>query len=93
MKIIKEIGRNPHIDWITILFVTLVITSVLAFLSYSLYNAVTSGSIQGGEAPVAPSTSKLNEKVISTVINNFDKKAELREKVMTGYSGPTDPSI
>lgn len=92
MKIIKEIGRNPNIDWITILFLSGVITIVLAFLDYSLYNAVMRGSIRGGVESEAPSTTKLNEKVIGTVINNFDKKAEESKKVMTGYVGSTDPS-
>ena len=93
MKIIKEIGRNPQIDWIAILFISIVIAAGLAFTGYSLYNAVTSGSIKGDGAMFDPSFKKFNEKSISSVLTTFEEKQKVSEKARAGYTGVSDPSL
>lgn len=93
MKIIKEIGRNPNVDWITILVVSVIVTAVLGFFGYSLYNAVTHGTIQGEDAQASTSFKKLNEKGISSVIDLFADREEARGSVSRGYTRTTDPSI
>ncbi len=93
IKIIKEIGRNAHIDWIAVLFLSICTTLALAIGGWYLYNAVVKGSIQGNEAPTAVSAPRFNEKAISLVIERFNQREEISTKVRSGYSGPGDPSI
>ena len=93
MKIIKEIGRNPHIDWITIIFLTSVIAIVLAIGGIYLYNAVTKGDFQDMPINQASSLKKLDEKALSLVIKRLSDKDEISRKVKAGYTGPSDPSL
>ncbi len=93
IKIIKEIGRNPHIDWVFVLFISLIIFVTLGFFSVTLYKDVTNGSIQVGEVPSSTSFKKINEKTITDVIEKFSDKEELSREARRGYSGETDPSI
>ncbi len=91
MKIIKEFGRNPHVDWITILFVSALIALGLAFTGYTLYNAVATGSIEGKDK--GTSFPKVNEKPIASVLELFAAKEEVSAKMRGGYTGAPDPSI
>lgn len=93
MKIVKEIGREPHIDWIVILVVSIIIALGLAFTGFYLYNAVESGNIKGDETKRPASFTKLNEEAIATVLDRFEKREEVSEKARKGYTGPTDPSL
>lgn len=92
MKIFKEIGRNPNIDWIIVLAASLIIVLSLGYSGYTLYNAVTNGSIQGNGEQAASSFTKPNEKTISSAIEKFDDKADATKKAKAGYSGFPDPS-
>lgn len=93
MKIIKEIGHNAHIDWIIILFLSTATALALAIGGLYLYNAVMKGNIQGSEATPSISLEKFNEKAISSVIQNFDRREEASRKALAGYGGFEDPSI
>lgn len=92
IKILKEFARNPQVDWITILFLTVVIMVGLALNAFSLYNAVVNGRITGTMSP-DPSFNKVNEKIISTVIDKFAGREEVSEKALKGYTGAPDPSL
>jgi hypothetical protein len=93
IKIIKEIGRNPHIDWIWILATSLIIFFTLGFVSLTLYNDVTNGSIHTSEVSTPASFKKLNEKVVTDVIERFSDKKELSQEARRGYGGESDPSM
>lgn len=93
MKVIKEIGRNPNVDWILILVICLLLIGSLGFIDFSLYNAVTSGSIQGAGTTAGTSFTKLNEKAVSSVIERFAEKEAVSTEARKSYSGFTDPSI
>jgi hypothetical protein len=93
IKIVKEIGRNPNVDWLLILFFCTVIIIVLAFLDYSLYNAVTTGQIQGEADTAVAATPELDDAAITKVITRFGAKEEISKKAKAGYTGPVDPSI
>lgn len=92
MSIIKEIGRNPNIDWIAIIVTSLIIVAGLGVRGLTLYNAVTNGSIQGGERQGSAHV-KINEKAISSVIERFEEKAKVTAKVKAGYTGVPDPAL
>ncbi len=92
MKFIKEIGRDPRIDWFLILLVSVVTAAALAIGGYYLYNAVTSGT--AGEKPSAASEApKLDEDVITSVIGKFKEKEVVSVNARKGYASTTDPSI
>ncbi|HEY4503781.1 MAG TPA: hypothetical protein VJJ28_01575 [Candidatus Paceibacterota bacterium] len=92
MKFIKEITRNPHIDWIIVLLLSVIITAILAIKALYLYNAVISGNIQ--EISKTSSNSQgFNEKSISSVLELFSQREEMSKKAKVGYSGVGDPSI
>ncbi len=93
MKTLKEIGRNPHIDWIIILILSSAATAFLAIGGISLYNAVTRGD--SGDAHVVSNTASadLDKKALSRVLERFAQKEELSKKAKSGYAGVGDPSI
>jgi hypothetical protein len=93
MKIIKEVGRNPHIDWIAIVFLSTTIVAVLAIGGIYLYNAVNRGEIQSDGAEPASTAKNLDKKALSAVIQKFSEKEEVTRRMQSGYAGPSDPSI
>ena len=90
MKFIKEIGRNPHLDWLLILVISFAVFVALAIGGYNLYNAVTSGDIQGNGSTATGA--RLNEKAITSVISQFETREEVSGSVRNGYAGVSDPS-
>jgi hypothetical protein len=70
-EIFKEIARNPQIDWLIILLISVLVACSLVFMSYSLYNAVAGGTIQSTEPSRSTAFTKLDEKSISTVLNIY----------------------
>ncbi len=93
MKIKREIGKNPYIDWIIVIFLCLVVAIILATWGFSLYNAVTKGDIQGTPNKGSDITKTFDTKAITSVINKFSDKEEASGKAKVGYDGPVDPSI
>jgi hypothetical protein len=93
MKLFKEIGRNPHLDWIIIMFLSLLIAVFLAIGGISLYNAVTKGEIQEVVTKPSDSAKNLDKKTLSSVIQRFVEKEEASMRARSGYDGPADPSI
>ena len=92
MKIIKEIGRNPQIDWIIILSLSVIVIIILAIGGINLYNAVTSGNIQGTPA-VSPDLQRFDDRSVSSVTELFSQREDISKKAKAGYSGVGDPSI
>jgi hypothetical protein len=93
MRIIKEIGRNPIIDWMTLLAVSTLVLITLVFVSFTLYKTVTDGSIEESLGQTSTSFKKVNEKAISTVVDRLEAKAEATKRFRSGYSVTSDPSI
>ncbi|MGK3946211.1 hypothetical protein ABK046_48655, partial [Streptomyces caeruleatus] len=50
LESMHEIGRNPFVDWVLILFVSSVLAILLTLGGINLYSRVASGTIQSPEA-------------------------------------------
>ena len=92
MKILKEIGRSPHVDWIIIIFSTSILAIALAITGIYLYNAVNQGNEDGSSAKTFNSSRILDQKKLSALIERFTVKTAESEKVRGGYTGASDPS-
>lgn len=92
MKIIKEIGRSPHVDWIIIIFSAIFLVIALAITGIYLYNAVNRGNAESA-VNMVNSSRILDQKKIAEVLERFYVKEQASEKVRDGYTGPSDPSI
>lgn len=92
MKILKEIGRSPHVDWIIIIFSTAILAIALAITGIYLYNAVNQGNEDGSVAKTLNSSRILDQKKLSALLDRFSVKEAANEKVREGYAGASDPS-
>ncbi len=90
---LKEIGRNPNVDWTVIIIISLVITTALAIQGSNLYNAVTRGGFENTSVVTGRKDKEFNDKAVSAVIERFDVKAEATVKARAGSVGVGDPSI
>ncbi|MDP3962691.1 MAG: hypothetical protein Q8Q03_02390 [bacterium] len=93
MKITKEIGRSPHVDWIIIIFSSTFLAVALAIAGIYLYNAVNQGDIDGRVGNTANSSRILDQKKLSVILERFSAKEQASEKAKAGYAGVSDPSI
>lgn len=91
MKIRKEIGKNPYIDWIIILFLSIMTILALAIVGAYLYNAVTKGDIKADSSSGIDSASAFKRNDLSKVIDYYSKKDQAREDAKAGYKGFKDP--
>lgn len=87
-----EIGRNPFVDWILILFISCVIAILLVLGGISLYGRVVSGDIQSPDVTNSSTIKVFNVNDLSDIIGRFDAKKDLELQARRGYSGPSDPS-
>lgn len=92
IRILKEIGRNAYVDWVTITVLFFLVAIVLVGGSTYLYFAVTKGRIQSTQTEPEPIAEVFNKKELERIITLFDKKLEKSEKAGIGYSGIEDPS-
>lgn len=92
MKIFKEIGRSPHVDWIIIILTTSILAIALAITGIYLYNAVNQGDEDGSSAKTVNSSRILDQKKLSALLERFSIKEAASEKVRGGYVGASDPS-
>jgi hypothetical protein len=92
MNPLKEIGRNPYIDWIIILGVSVMVFLSLAFVSFSLYNAVMHGELVDTSKSGSPFV-KPDERIIASVLDRFDEREAMSSKAKEGYVGAPDPAL
>lgn len=90
---IREAGRNPFVDWIIILIVSIVLTIIFILVSLQLYRSVISGDIKSTDAVVVPTIKTFDREELSSVINRFNSKEATSVQVKKGYVGPADPSL
>ena len=93
VQYIKEIGRNPQVDWIAIVSLSVLIGAVLVSGSVYLYISVTKGTILESASDVSNTIRSIDEKTFSAIVESFIKKEETSKKAQTGYAGPGDPSV
>jgi hypothetical protein len=93
MKTFHKIGRDARVDWVVVLSLSAATAIALAIGGLSLYNAVVKGDIQGKPKNGTSASSKFNEKSISGVIGDFDKRVEMSNEARAGHAGVGDPSI
>ncbi|MES3031496.1 MAG: hypothetical protein V4697_03745 [Patescibacteria group bacterium] len=93
-KSIKEIGKNPFVDWILILLVSLGISIFLITSGVRLYFKVVSGDIKGSSDEETGGTYRpFNQKALSSAIELVKIKESATSRARGGYSGPGDPSF
>lgn len=92
-KILKEIGRNAHIDWIVVICLSVSTAIGLAIAGFYLYNAVVTGSLNKDEQIPVVSAPKFDVKAISTAVHSFKQREEATKRAKVGYKGFPDPSI
>ncbi len=90
---VREIARNPFVDWILILFISSVIAVILIVGGINLYTRVVSGDIQSTDNSFNSSARVFNKKDLIDIIDQFNNKKNLQEQTKKGYSGPSDPSL
>ena len=93
IRIVKEVGRNSRVDWITILILTALTALALGAGGVYLYNAVMRGEIVGNTVAPTTSVNILDGKALTTVTEDFDRKDEVSRETRAGYAGLGDPSI
>ena len=90
---IREVGRNPFVDWAIVLIISVLLTIFLFIVSFFLYREIMSGNIKSTDTITTSTVEKFNQKDLSSMIERFDAKNEISTQAKRGYSGPSDPSL
>lgn len=91
-NIIKEGGRNPHVDWSMILIVFLIIAIIFIANNVYLYKRVVSGDIQSPNIDTSSRGKTFNQKDSDIVIKAYAEKADKFSTAKKGYTAYSDPS-
>ena len=91
--IIKSVGRNPHLDWFVILFISFVVMLILGVSATNLFFKIKRGDIKGEDIKTGANMKIVNKKDISSIISVFDSKEALTKEIKKGYEGMSDPSL
>ncbi|MFA6295620.1 MAG: hypothetical protein WC666_04385 [Candidatus Paceibacterota bacterium] len=87
------IGRDPHVDWVIIILITVIVTIVSVVVGSMVYFNV-GKSINEPDVSLIPDNKDLTDiKNLDLIIKEFDKRAEIRSDLIRGYAGPGDPSF
>lgn len=89
---IREGGRNPYVDWVVILFLSIAVILAFIFADFYLFKKVTSGKIQSTESLSKSEISDFDDEGLEYIIKKFELKAETLDKVTKSYRGFSDPS-
>lgn len=92
-RIVHQVQRNPFLDWLIILVVSVTIAVILVWVGVSVYldtgtrlDINPTGSPTGYKFPFSEST-------FQKVLTDFDDKAAERAAFMRSYAAPRDPSL
>ena len=93
MNITKELGRNPRIDWISVIVLSLILAIIVVLMSLYLYKVVTKDNMISASVPKSKISSTFDSDALSRVTDIYNLKDDNSKKAKAGYSGPSDPSI
>ena len=92
-KAVKEIGRDAYVDWIIILFLSVIIGVVLVSGGVYLYYAVTKGSIHGSDIPETSAPKSFNKDDLYQITSSFSARENVSSQIKKGSAGISDPSL
>ena len=90
---IREGGRNAHVDWIVILFLSIVLTIILVINGIYLLKRINEGDIKGSGLRVATTTEVFDAKSLDYIIEKFKIKEATYITIKRSYQTVSDPSI
>ncbi len=86
------IGRDPRVDWVSIVAVSFIATVVLVALGLVKYYFF-EADLSKKATPVKKDLSQsLNAEALDNVLKGFEIRAKLHNDLLRGYIGPSDPS-
>jgi hypothetical protein len=91
--VFSNFGHAPHMDWVLILILGVLITGALVtagFYSYVHVGSVLTSSVSQGTSTAAVS---IDPAMIDHVLKQYEDRAKERSALMKSYAGPTDPSL
>jgi hypothetical protein len=89
---IREGGRNPYVDWVVILFITVISFIALILGGISLYDKVRNGEIEAVGNANNSQMKTFNQKDLKYIIEKYNIKSENINTIKTGFSVIPDPS-
>lgn len=92
-RTVGEIGKNPFVDWILVLAITVSFAIILILGGVYLYWQVTTGVIQAPSDPSLTASRKFDQKSLSGAIDRMEAKEAATAAAKRGYSGAPDPSL
>jgi len=89
----KLVGRDPHVDWLGILLIAVIVSAALIVMGSYVYLNV-GNSVNELSSSAAPSSkASIEMRKLDAVLKEYDKRAEMRNELLRGYAGPGDPSF
>jgi hypothetical protein len=92
VRAIREGGRNPYVDWVVILFISVFVCISLIFGGLSLYEKVRNGEIEAIGTSSSTKMKTFNQKDLKYIIDMYNTKAENINLIKTGFKTVPDPS-
>jgi hypothetical protein len=88
---LSNLGHEPHMDWVIILAIGVIICGVLVANGYFAFVRV--GNILS-QAPAHTSSSVVNvdPAMLRHVLDQFESRDRERQELIKTYRGPADPS-
>lgn len=90
---LRETSRNPFVDWILILILSLLIVITLVINGVVLYDRVISGDIQGKEVFNDNTIKTFDKNDLKLIINKVNNREELLMQAKRGYTDSINPAI
>ncbi len=89
----REIGRNAFVDWLIILIINIVLTTLVILFGFYLYWQISTGNYTTQETVSGTNNKIFNEKDLDTIIDRFKGKQDNSTQAKSGYRGVSDPSL
>lgn len=84
LEALKEGGRNPFVDWITILIVSITIGIASVACSVLLYKKVVGGDFQNKVVENTTQAKVFDKGDLMGIINKFDRKSIIHDEMRKG---------
>jgi hypothetical protein len=90
---IREGGRNAYVDWIIILFLSIILTVILIINGIYLFSRINNGEIKGEGLKIATTTEVIDIKGMDYIIEKINTKEALLNTAKKSFQTVLDPSI
>jgi hypothetical protein len=92
-SVFRRVARDAYIDWTGIFIISLLTALFLMGLGLNTFLNLDARMSEKQSSAKTNVSISIDTRILDSVLGDFDARAKTHDELISGYSGPGDPSI